>query len=127
MLFRSRERVMEHLRTAFRPEFLNRLDDVVVFHRLGREHILSIVNLQLNDFGARLSNQRITLEVSQSARQALAEEGYDPVYGARPLKRTITRRLETPISRLLVAGDLGEGRTVAVDFTAQGEFVYETR
>ncbi len=124
---RMRERVMEHLRAAFRPEFLNRLDDVVVFHRLGREHILSIVNLQLNDFGARLSSQRIALEVSEAARQELSEEGYDPVYGARPLKRAITRRLETPISRLLVSGDLVEGKTIAVDFVSGSGFVYKVR
>ena len=124
---RMRERVMEHLRAAFRPEFLNRLDDVVVFHRLGREHILSIVNLQLNDFGARLTSQRITLEVSEAARQELSEEGYDPVYGARPLKRAITRRLETPISRLLVSGELTEGKTIAVDYASGRGFAYDVR
>jgi len=121
------ERVMEHLRAAFRPEFLNRLDDVVVFHRLDREHIQSIVNLQLNDFGKRLSALRISLEVSEAARQELAKEGYDPVYGARPLKRVITRRLETPISRLLVAGDVTEGKTIAVDYAPGSGFAYDVR
>ena len=121
------ERVMEHLRAAFRPEFLNRLDDVVVFHRLDREHIQSIVNLQLNDFGKRLSALRISLEVSEAARQELAKEGYDPVYGARPLKRVITRRLETPISRLLVAGDVIEGKTIAVDYAPGSGFAYDVR
>ncbi|HOG50602.1 MAG TPA: AAA family ATPase, partial [Lentisphaeria bacterium] len=121
------ERVMEHLRAAFRPEFLNRLDDVVVFHRLDREHIQSIVNLQLSDFGKRLSALRIGLEVSEAARQELAAEGYDPVYGARPLKRAITRRLETPISRLLVAGDASEGKTIAVDYAPDSGFAYDVR
>ncbi|HQL87808.1 MAG: Chaperone protein ClpB [Lentisphaerae bacterium ADurb.Bin082] len=121
------ERVMEHLRAAFRPEFLNRLDDVVVFHRLDREHIKSIVDLQLNDFGKRLSALRIGLEVSEAARQELASEGYDPVYGARPLKRVITRRLETPISRLLVAGDVIEGKTIAVDYAPDSGFAYDVR
>jgi len=121
------ERVMEHLRAAFRPEFLNRLDDVVVFHRLDREHIKSIVDLQLNDFGKRLSALRIGLEVSEAARQELAEEGYDPVYGARPLKRAITRRLETPISRLLVAGDASEGKTIVVDYAPDSGFAYDVR
>ncbi|MGI6355444.1 MAG: ATP-dependent chaperone ClpB [Lentisphaerae bacterium] len=121
------ERVMEHLRAAFRPEFLNRLDDVVVFHRLDREHIKSIVDLQLNDFGKRLSALRISLEVSEAARQELSEEGYDPVYGARPLKRVITRRLETPISRLLIAGDVTEGKTIAVDYAPDSGFAYDVR
>ncbi|NLF17697.1 MAG: ATP-dependent chaperone ClpB, partial [Lentisphaerae bacterium] len=110
-----RGRVMEELRHVFRPEFLNRTDDVVVFHRLGRDHILRIVDLQIVDFARRLESRRITLEVSAAARQGLADEGYDPVYGARPLKRAIARQLETPISRLIVSGTLADGGRVSVD------------
>ena len=121
-----RERVMNELRGMFRPEFLNRVDDVVVFHRLDARHILDIVTLQLRDFKARLAAQRIGLEVSDAARVALADEGYDPVYGARPLKRVITRQLETPISRKLIAGELGEGRAIHVDYR-DGEYKYEVR
>jgi ATP-dependent Clp protease ATP-binding subunit ClpB len=121
-----RERVMNELRGVFRPEFLNRVDDVVVFHRLDARHILDIVTLQLRDFTARLATQRIGLEISEAARIALAEEGYDPVYGARPLKRVITRRLETPISRQLIAGELCAGRSLYVDYR-DNKFHYELR
>ncbi len=117
---KMRGQVMAELRSAFRPEFLNRIDDIVVFHRLDKEHILSIVSLQLENFGKRLDAMRIKLEVSQEAMQKLADEGYDPVYGARPLKRVITQRLENPVSRMLIAGELTEGKTLKVD-VANGE------
>jgi ATP-dependent Clp protease ATP-binding subunit ClpB len=117
-----RERVLAELRGVFRPEFLNRLDDVVVFHRLDKRHILRIVELQVHDFARRLEAQNVGLEVTAAAREALADEGYDPAYGARPLRRAIARHLETPISRLIVAGDLPEGGTVQVDLR-DGAFV----
>jgi ATP-dependent Clp protease ATP-binding subunit ClpA len=117
-----RQRVLDELRGVFRPEFLNRLDDVVVFHRLDKGHILRIVELQLQDFARRLEAQRMGLEVSRAAREALADEGYDPAYGARPLKRAIARHLETPISKAIVAGELQEGGKVRVDLR-NGEFV----
>ncbi|MFA5203166.1 MAG: ATP-dependent chaperone ClpB [Lentisphaeria bacterium] len=110
-----REQVMGDLRGHFRPEFLNRVDDIVVFHALKQAELVQIVDLQVARFAARLEQQRITLVLSKSAREALAEEGYDPVYGARPLKRAITRELETPVSRLLLAGTLQEGQTLEVD------------
>jgi ATP-dependent Clp protease ATP-binding subunit ClpB len=118
-----RQSVLDELRGVFRPEFLNRVDDVVVFHRLDRSHLAAIVGIQLGRFAERLEKLRLRLEVSETARAALADEGYDPVYGARPLKRAIARRLETPISRLLVAGDIPEGGKVSVDFR-DGEFHY---
>ena len=117
-----RQGVLNELRGVFRPEFLNRTDDVVVFHRLDQRHILRIVELQLLEFAHRLEAQRITLEVSVAAKAALADEGYDPVYGARPLKRAISRHLETPISRAIVAGDVIEGSHVHVDLK-DGEFI----
>ena len=120
-----RERVMAQLRSSFRPEFLNRLDDIVVFQRLGKEHILSIVNLQLAEFAKRLAAQRMGLEVTDDAKKQLAEEGYDPVYGARPLKRAVTRRLENPVSKLVISGELTEDKTVVVDYDrTKAQFTY---
>ncbi len=110
-----RREVMSRLREHFRPEFLNRIDDIVVFHPLTQEHILEIVGLQLQRFAERLLGLRLKLNVTPAAQNELAKEGYDPVYGARPLKRVISRELETPISRLLLAGDLNEGDAVTVD------------
>ncbi len=114
------EHVLTELRTHFRPEFLNRVDEVVVFHPLDREHLLRIVDLQLEDFRHRLRDRRIELEVTDSARRRLAEQGYDPVYGARPLKRVITREIETPASRLVVSGELQDGSRLRVDTGADG-------
>jgi ATP-dependent Clp protease ATP-binding subunit ClpB len=109
-------RVTAELRKVFRPEFLNRVDDIVVFHRLERSHIHAIVDVQLRDFEARLANQRITLTVTDKAKKALGDEGYDPVYGARPLKRVISRQLENPVSRMIIAGELTEGNHLEVDY-----------
>ena len=123
-----RERVMVQLRASFRPEFLNRLDDIVVFQRLGKEHILSIVDLQLAEFGKRLAAQRMRLEVTDAAKTQLAEEGYDPVYGARPLKRAVTRRLENPVSKLVISGELSEDKTVVVDYDrTKAQFTYNCK
>ena len=119
-----RNRVMAALRAQFRPEFLNRLDDVVVFHRLGKEHILAIVDLQLEQFAKRLETRRVSVDISAAAKQALADEGYDPQYGARPLKRVITRRLENPVSRMVIGGELPEGSTLKVDVGSNGDFTY---
>ena len=123
-----RERVMAQLRASFRPEFLNRLDDIVVFQRLGKEHILSIVDLQLAEFAKRLAAQRMGLEVTDDAKKQLAEEGYDPVYGARPLKRAVTRRLENPVSKLVISGELCEDKTVVVDYDrTKAQFTYNCK
>ncbi len=111
-----RKRVTAELRQVFRPEFLNRLDDIVVFHRLERSHIQSIVEVQLKDFEARLAAQRMTLTVSEKAKKALGDEGYDPVYGARPLKRVISRQLENPVSRMIISGEISEGNHLQVDY-----------
>jgi len=121
-----RSQVMAELRACFRPEFLNRVDDVVVFHSLSREQLVEIVDLQLKRFEERLAGLRIGLEVSAAAREALAAEGYDPVYGARPLKRVITRQLETPISRMLIGNEATEGDEVIVDYRDE-RFGFEAR
>ncbi len=107
--------VRAELRQQFRPEFLNRVDDVVVFHPLSRQDIRRIVTLQLAQFGGRLADRKITLEVAEPAADLLAEEGYDPVYGARPLKRVIQRRLQNPIALELLQGDYHEGDTIRVE------------
>ena len=107
--------VMGELRQHFRPEFLNRVDELVVFHPLGTEHLIKIVEIQLDRLRNRLAERRIDLALSPSALRHLGERGYDPVYGARPLKRLIQQELETPIARLLVKGELRDGDTVSID------------
>lgn len=106
---------MGELRQHFRPEFLNRVDELVVFHPLGTEHLIKIVEIQLDRLHSRLAERRITLAITPAALQHLGERGYDPVYGARPLKRLIQQELETPIARLLVKGELRDGETVSID------------
>lgn len=119
----SRKQVMEALRSSFRPEFLNRIDDVVIFQPLGLEDIERIVDIQLKDVRSRLANERMTLELSEAAKQALALDGLDPVYGARPLKRLIQRRVVDQVANLIIAGELHEGDTVLVDTDENGNLV----
>jgi len=115
--------VLGEMRRHFRPEFLNRVDEVLVFHVLTRDDLVKIVDIQLTGFMARLADRRITLEVTPKARERLAELGYDPVYGARPIKRTIQRELESPLSKRLLAGEVTDGSRVRVD-AKDGEFVW---
>ncbi len=110
-----RDAVLREMRQHFRPEFLNRVDDIVVFKPLTREEIERIVDLLTEDLRRRLADRRIALELTPDARAFVAREGYDPVYGARPLKRFLQRELETRIGRALVAGDVKDGETVVVD------------
>ncbi len=117
----AKARVNEALRAHFRPEFLNRIDDVIVFHRLGREHIRRIVDLQLARLGKLLEAKELKLVVTDKAKDRLAAEGYDPVYGARPLKRLIQSAVQNEIARKLLSGDVKPGSTVRVDF-AEGAF-----
>ena len=119
----SRKQVMEALRSSFRPEFLNRIDDVVVFQPLGLEDIERIVDIQLKDVRSRLANERMTLELSEAAKQSLALDGLDPVYGARPLKRLIQRRVVDQVANLIIVGELHEGDTVLVDTDENGNLV----
>jgi ATP-dependent Clp protease ATP-binding subunit ClpB len=108
--------VLDVMRRQFRPEFLNRVDEIVVFHSLSREHLKQIVEIQLERLRARLAERHITLELTEKAREHLAAVGYDPSYGARPLKRAIQKELETPLGRLLLKGDINDGQTVTVDY-----------
>ncbi|MBN2751609.1 MAG: ATP-dependent chaperone ClpB, partial [Rhodospirillaceae bacterium] len=101
-------------------EFLNRLDEILLFHRLAPEHMAGIVTNQLLRLDARLKDRELTLEVTEAARQWLAERGYDPVYGARPLKRLIQRTLENPLAMCLLEGHLTEGDSVKVDADVEG-------
>ncbi|MFK7931121.1 MAG: type VI secretion system ATPase TssH, partial [Myxococcota bacterium] len=109
-----REQVMGELRRHFRPEFLNRLDDVVLFKPLQLAQIRSIVDLLIERLQRRLQDRQLTLELSPEARDWIAEQGYDPVYGARPLKRFLQRGLETRIGRRMIAGDVPDGSTLVV-------------
>jgi ATP-dependent Clp protease ATP-binding subunit ClpB len=118
--------VMGELRQHFRPEFLNRVDEVVVFHPLNAEHLIKIVEIQLERLRGRLEERRITLALAPAALRQLGERGYDPVYGARPLKRLIQQELETPIARLLVKGELRDGDTASVDVKDGGVIVIPT-
>jgi ATP-dependent Clp protease ATP-binding subunit ClpB len=117
---RMREQVLEALRRHFRPEFLNRVDEVVVFRALTEAELARIVSIQLDSLRRRLAERRLALEVSEAAKAHLARVGYDPVFGARPLKRAIQREVETPVARLIVAGKVRDGGTVRVDVVGDG-------
>jgi ATP-dependent Clp protease ATP-binding subunit ClpB len=110
----ARDRVMGELRTQFRPEFLNRVDEIVLFKPLTLQEIERIVDLQIADVAARLADRRLDLRLSDAARELIAREGYDPVYGARPLRRFIQREVETRIGRALLSGEIGEGDVITV-------------
>jgi ATP-dependent Clp protease ATP-binding subunit ClpB len=117
-----RDAVMAVVRTHFKPEFLNRLDDVVVFHALSTEELGKIVDIQLEVLGRRLAKRRLTLDVSDAAREWLAMNGFDPVFGARPLRRLVQSAIGDQLAKELLAGDVREGDTVRVDLdpTAEG-------
>jgi ATP-dependent Clp protease ATP-binding subunit ClpB len=109
-----REQVMQIVRAAFRPEFLNRLDEIILFHRLFPEQMGEIVTIQLKRLQALLEDRKIRLDIQPSARQWLAEHGYDAVYGARPLKRVIQRSLQNPLATQILEGRIKDGDTVPV-------------
>jgi ATP-dependent Clp protease ATP-binding subunit ClpB len=111
----ARARVMAELRSHFRPEFLNRVDDVVLFKPLTLPQIERIVDLQFEELRRRLADRRITLELTDEARRVIAAQGFDPVYGARPLRRFISHEVETRIGRALLGGDVRDGAIVRVD------------
>jgi ATP-dependent Clp protease ATP-binding subunit ClpB len=117
--------VMEAVRGHFRPEFLNRLDEIVVFDRITRDQMTGIVDIQLRRLLKRLATRKIDLQVDQSAKEWLAETGYDPVYGARPLKRVIQKALQDPLAEALLAGDILDGATVPVTAGSDGLIIGE--
>jgi ATP-dependent Clp protease ATP-binding subunit ClpB len=110
-----RNRVMNDLKSRFKPEFLNRLDDIIMFKPLTNKEITKIIDIFLKDINNRLKDRNISLVVTEEAKELMAKEGYDPVYGARPLKRYIENTLETDIAKKIIKGDIYEGCTVGVD------------
>ncbi|HEY7315143.1 MAG TPA: ATP-dependent chaperone ClpB [Gemmataceae bacterium] len=113
---RMKTAVLDEMRKHFRPEFLNRVDEIIVFHALSEEHLKQIVDIQLSRLRRRLEERHIRLELSEGARRHLVAVGYDPAYGARPLKRTIQKEIETALGRLLLKGEVRDGQTVQVDY-----------
>jgi ATP-dependent Clp protease ATP-binding subunit ClpC len=112
-----REKVMDEVKKTFRPEFLNRLDEIIVFHELGEEQLRKIVDLLVKDLESRLVERKLTLEITDTAKTWLAKAGFDPVYGARPLKRAITHYVENPLSTRVLKGDFKDGDKIVVDMT----------
>jgi len=112
---RVREQVTEALRAHFRPEFLNRIDEIIIFHPLEMAHLKEIVEIQLGRLEKRLQERKIGIRLTDGAKELLAREGFDPVYGARPLKRTIQRRVLDPLALKVLQGDFKPGDTVLVD------------
>jgi ATP-dependent Clp protease ATP-binding subunit ClpB len=118
--------VRDLLKTAFRPEFLNRIDETIIFHPLGREQLTRIVDVQLEHLRKRLAARNINVDISDEAKKLLAEEGYDPTFGARPLKRVIQQRIENPLATRILKGDFGEGDTIRIDAdAARHDFRFE--
>jgi ATP-dependent Clp protease ATP-binding subunit ClpB len=106
--------VLDTLRRTFKPEFLNRVDDVIVFHLLGKEHLIKIIDLQLARVAKLLADRRLGLDVTPEAKELILAEGYDPVYGARPLKRVIQRDIQNPLALALLEGGYADGDTIKV-------------
>jgi ATP-dependent Clp protease ATP-binding subunit ClpB len=121
-----REAVMGELRKAFRPEFLNRLDETVLFHRLDRKEVRAIVDVQLRHFTQRLARRELSLEIADDAKDLLSNIGFDPTYGARPLKRAIQQHLENPLAQEILAGHYAPGDTIVVELK-DGELVFGKR
>ncbi|MCE9567106.1 MAG: ATP-dependent chaperone ClpB [Planctomycetes bacterium] len=115
---RMQSAVLEELRKHFRPEFLNRVDDTIVFHALTEADLTKIVEIQLGQLRSRLAEKKITLTLTDAAKKHVVEVGYDPAYGARPLKRTLQKEVETPLARMLLKGDIRDGSSVTADYDA---------
>jgi ATP-dependent Clp protease ATP-binding subunit ClpB len=120
----TRRQLLETLRAHFKPEFLNRIDEIIFFHALGREHLKRIIDIQIKGLVQRLEERKIHVQLSDAAKEHLVREGYDPAYGARPLKRAIQRLVLDPLALRVLQGDFIEGDTVAVDARA-GELHFE--
>jgi ATP-dependent Clp protease ATP-binding subunit ClpB len=124
LIMTSNIRAAEQLRDHFRPEFLNRIDEIVVFDPLEKGHLAEIAELQLGRLRERLAERRLGLELTEAAKEVLAEAGWDPTYGARPLKRALQRLVENPLAQRLLEGAFAEGQTIRVD-AENGELVFE--
>ncbi len=121
-----RNRIMEALRAQFRPEFLNRIDEIVVFNSLSLDEIKAIVDIQLGRLKALLAERKMDVELSEAAKEMIAKEGFDPVYGARPLKRALQREIQNPLAVKILEGEFAEGDTVSVD-VKDGAFTFEAK
>ena len=110
----------EMLKASFRPEFLNRVDETIIFNRLDDDQIFRIAALQLDHLAARLREQRIELTITEAAQRYLAEAGFDPQYGARPLRRAIQQQVQNPLAKLLIGGELTDGSRITVDRSPAG-------
>jgi ATP-dependent Clp protease ATP-binding subunit ClpC len=121
-----KKKVMTELQKHFRPEFLNRLDDIIVFHELNESQLRKIVDLMVKDLEGRLAERKLGLELTDKAKSWLAKEGYDPVYGARPLRRVIERHIENPLSNQLLRGEVKEGDVIKVDIGKDGKLTFKT-
>ena len=117
----QREHVSEAIKQHFRPEFINRIDETVLFRRLGRAEIDVIVGIQIARLGKLLASRKLSIELSDAAKAWLAARGYDPVYGARPLKRTIQKELQDPLARLILEGRILDGDVISID--VEGDFL----
>jgi ATP-dependent Clp protease ATP-binding subunit ClpB len=117
-------RVMEALRAQFKPEFLNRIDDIVIFHQLNQEQIKGIVDIQIRLLKKRLAERNLELEITEAARELVAREGFDPVYGARPLKRVIQHRLQDALALKLLTGEFVEGDRIVLDADGRGNILF---
>ena len=124
---RMKQMVTETLRESFKPEFLNRIDEVAIYHALPLERIKQIIDIQVTELKKRLAERHITLEITDKAREYLAHEGYDPAYGARPLKRAIQRKVQDPLALMLLEGKFHEGDTVRADLSMGGDSLVITR
>ncbi len=125
-----KKRVQEALRAHFRPEFLNRIDEIVIFRRLDDRQLSQIVDIQLSEMQRRLAEKRIRLELTEAAKNAVAKEGFDPAFGARPLKRAIQHLIVDPLAKKVIAGEIREGSTVKIDFAKKngsGELIFSSK
>jgi len=116
----TRKRLLDALKLAFRPEFLNRVDDIIVFNTLTREHLSQIVDIQLANVSKLLKDRKLKLEVTQAAKDIIISEGYDPQFGARPMRRAIQRLVQDPLALRLINADFQEGETIVVDAAPDG-------
>jgi ATP-dependent Clp protease ATP-binding subunit ClpC len=121
-----KEKVMTEVKKTFRPEFLNRLDEIIVFHELTEEQLRSIVDLMVRDLQKRLAERKLGVELTKKAKIWLAKEGYDPLFGARPLRRAIERYVENPLSTKLLRGEFKEGNKIIVDLK-DGELTFTAK
>ena len=121
---KAKEKVLEELRYYFRPEFLNRIDEIIVFKPLTMKELFQIIDLLVAGVNKRLAERNIRIELTEKAKEHLIKLGYDPAYGARPLKRTLQKHLETPLANLIIKGEVKEGQKVTVDLSSEGQLVF---